>query len=887
MRVGFITGITALARPIPLLLTLLAMPGLASAQGNPGAPQSATGIGPQDCYWRGKTADVIVSACTAQLEKDPADGDALVKRGLALSDLGDFYRAHADLDAAVAIYTKADDYKLGNAYAARGALFLAQRDLPNAIADFTRAIERQPDEWLRYADRARALLATGDAKAALPDAERARSDSYGFAYPLLLRARIYLALGRRDDAVDDLRRAARLGSPPEDNDISKEIRHRMGAGPDGDYTEGAAERELARLGVTLVQPPAPHPIATPLPRGACKPGQASEEAAFAPTMLSIEPGDLRVGQPIHVRWTSPVGRRDASKPTYLIVATSSAVRFGGNGFFALGPGADGPAGLPFGREAMRAIVPLHTALSDTSGVVEILPYEAGPLAVDWSVAGLTTCGTWAGPPRHAEVGNVAAGAARLVVRNEFADAQPLFTIAAAKGPFAVQVFKSRVEVYDRSTNTLVIDRQGTLPTFSPTGRFLVLQPPAAETVEVIDLAARRVLGRYVAEALAWSHADSFLYVLGSREGWMRLVRTFHGARSDVAQTSIPQLGAQGSGDWDYARARHLLPDGDVDTHRAAGGNFGQAWDIWTFKLSTLTGTFSLQSNWGGGDTKLDPEIIVHDLTARTDPMPDEVIRRRYGSRFAAFGEAQQTFDKWEAGEPLWLTATRVQGGDTAEQRGRSPEQYARGLAAAAKELAPFTKTVTTATGRVAAKPGAHGTEIASARRPRRLKSRLRSTAEDPSWSNVLGAQLDHLPHQALPNWRPGKSDAELQAVTDELKRLYDPKVALFSFDRSVENRRYSTPAFFDPLKGPPPEAAEENNEPIAFNLAFAGRDLWRWELADGIYWLTQTVASGRNGYGFSFTLLNARRAAQTRFADLLAAARDVRGAKARGQGDPF
>src|SRR5262249_5070863 len=161
----------------------------------------------------------------------------------------------------------------------------------------TKAVERQPDEPLRYADRARALLASGDAKAALPDAERARSDSYGFAYPLLLRARVYLALGRRDDAVDDLRRAARLGPPPEDNDHSKQIRQRMGAGPDGDYTEGAAERELVRLGVALAQPAAPQPVAAPLLRGACKPGHASEEAAFAPTMLSIEPGDLRVGRP--------------------------------------------------------------------------------------------------------------------------------------------------------------------------------------------------------------------------------------------------------------------------------------------------------------------------------------------------------------------------------------------------------------------------------------------------------------------------------------------------------------------------------------------------------------------------------------------------------------
>jgi len=39
-----------------------------------------------------------------------------------------------------------------------------------------------------------ALLVSGDAKAALAEAERARSDSYGFANPLQLRACVYLAL---------------------------------------------------------------------------------------------------------------------------------------------------------------------------------------------------------------------------------------------------------------------------------------------------------------------------------------------------------------------------------------------------------------------------------------------------------------------------------------------------------------------------------------------------------------------------------------------------------------------------------------------------------------------------------------------------------------------
>src|SRR5262249_62150734 len=187
------------------------------------------------------------------------------------------------------------------------------------------------------------------------------------------------------------------------------------------------------------------------------------------------------------------------------------------------------------------------------------------------------------------------------------------------------------EVYDLSTKTLGIEGQGSAPTFPPTGRFLVLHAPEAETIEVTDLTARRVLGRCLAEGPAWSHADSFLYVLGSREAWMRVVRTFHGSRTDVAQSSVTPAGAQGSEGWHYTRARHLLPDGDVDTHRAAGGNFGHAWDVWRYKLSTLTGTLSLQSERGGGNAKLDPESFVHDLTSRIDTMTDDSLQHRYSS----------------------------------------------------------------------------------------------------------------------------------------------------------------------------------------------------------------------------------------------------------------
>jgi hypothetical protein len=49
---------------------------------------------------------------------------------MALSERGDFASARADLDAAVALYTETDDYRPGDAYAARGMMFLPSATFP-------------------------------------------------------------------------------------------------------------------------------------------------------------------------------------------------------------------------------------------------------------------------------------------------------------------------------------------------------------------------------------------------------------------------------------------------------------------------------------------------------------------------------------------------------------------------------------------------------------------------------------------------------------------------------------------------------------------------------------------------------------------------------------
>jgi tetratricopeptide (TPR) repeat protein len=856
---------------IALLISLFGSP---SAQG-----QAPAHVDPRECF-QGTVPESVIRACTAKLAEDPAEADALRKRAEAQTRTRAFHAAESDLDAAIAIHTrKKDDHDTAKDYGARGALFLAQRMFSKSIADFTKAIELAPDGEVYFVGRARALLESGDAKVALLDAERVRNDNYGHSFALLLRGRVYLALGRREHAIDDLRLAARLDAEPtQDDDLEAEYKNQVELIASGDYALGAALRELERLGVSpeeLTRPSEPAPL-LPDARQTCKQGAVAEANRFATASIVVEPGEARVGKPIKVQWSTPPGPRDVQRPAYLMVATPALVRFHGAGFFALAPGAKGPAGLRYAADRTRAIVPLHTAIAETSGIIEILPYAARPLGLDWAVVGLAPCGAWRTAEGHQEIAGIAAGEAQIAVRDEFGGDAPLKVVEAVNGPFAARVFKKRIEVYDRTTGALILDRQGALPRFSPTGRFISLKPPEAEVFEVIDLQTRRVLGRYVAEALAWSHADSLLYVLGSRESWLRIVRTLHGARIDVAETAIAAEGADGSEDWHFERARYLLPDGDMETYKGAGGNFGHSFETWNFRLSTTSGTLVMLETWRLAFRRvgfeIDPEIMVFDLTAHKPPMMDEIVRRRFGSRGLAFGEPQAALKRWDVGEQLILTAMQVQGGDGADAQ-KEVEPSVKELTNDDEDRAVLADMVVTPTGHSAGAPESTKQKLASASRAtaRRSATVLRAAGKDRSWSTVVGAGLDQLPHAAFASVRSGKAATALAAVAAELQPFFATKDAKFSFDPKIEHTSYFTQPFFDPNAARPNPYDEDpaSRKPADFNLAFEGRDLWKWVRGSETYYLTQTVGSGRSAYSFQFTLLGSYPGLKPRFVDLL------------------
>jgi len=83
-------------------------------------------------------------------------------------------------------------------------------------------------------------------------------------------------------------------------------------------------------------------------------------------------------------WVDPWAAQDCAGARYLILALPERVRFAGDGFMALAPGAAAPFGIDFAADRMRVFVPLH--LMQRSGRVSVLPYVIGPLAVDWRLA---------------------------------------------------------------------------------------------------------------------------------------------------------------------------------------------------------------------------------------------------------------------------------------------------------------------------------------------------------------------------------------------------------------------------------------------------------------------------------------------------------------------
>jgi tetratricopeptide (TPR) repeat protein len=119
-----------------------------------------------------------------------------------------------------------------NAYYARGLSYHLAEKHDRAIADYTKAIELNPNFTQAYNNCTWAYFKSGKPADGLPDAEKSLELQPDYPHGLDTRARIFEALGRREEAIADFRRAHSVGANDPDVQTSvKEALKRLGVEP--------------------------------------------------------------------------------------------------------------------------------------------------------------------------------------------------------------------------------------------------------------------------------------------------------------------------------------------------------------------------------------------------------------------------------------------------------------------------------------------------------------------------------------------------------------------------------------------------------------------------------------------------------------------------------
>lgn len=250
---------------------------------------------------------------------------------------------------------------------------------------------------------------------------------------------------------------------------------------------------------------------------------------------ALENASIQSGEAAVVHWKLKGDLApDCVAPLYLMLSMPKRVRFEGNGFLALAPGAAGPFGIRHKMHEMRIFIPLNIDESDFSGSVVIKPYQVGELRIRaelvevpiWrkTPAGIEdfdgrSAVVW--PLKEADLSlRVSPGIPEIVIYDSSDTREPDAIVASNSGEFILKQYDGYYRVIDRNTGALVAQRDGAASQFSFTSRFVATFLENRSALEVFDLYAGRVVASFrTAEEnihsrqidhVAWGSADSFI-----------------------------------------------------------------------------------------------------------------------------------------------------------------------------------------------------------------------------------------------------------------------------------------------------------------------------------------------------------------------------------------
>ena len=216
-------------------------------------------------------------------------------------------------------------------------------------------------------------------------------------------------------------------------------------------------------------------------------------------------------------WTAR--RMSQRVPAWIVVSADKPVRFGGDGFFALTPGALGPFGLAEGQGMHRAYFPLHNGTEIEQGALSIEPLEAGALTLRATLVGyLRQCQQEVPLMRGEWTVRVDPAQPRLVLRDIAANDPFPRIIDIPEFNRRIRLNDTRFILEDARDGTEIVAREGKKVRLSPTRRFVTLYDD--EFFEVIDAVDGKSLLHLKGQALAWWNADSF--VLSDYAPWAEI-----------------------------------------------------------------------------------------------------------------------------------------------------------------------------------------------------------------------------------------------------------------------------------------------------------------------------------------------------------------------------
>jgi hypothetical protein len=504
------------------------------------------------------------------------------------------------------------------------------------------------------------------------------------------------------------------------------------------------------------------------------------------------------GRPMIIGWES--SDATPSHSSKLVLRTTDKIRVGkANALVVRHAGR--------GRETPYATISITLIGSHSrSGAVEIIPFAAGEMAIQWTLEEIGNC------PGHRVSGAISAdvrpGPPQLLDREPVSGKLPE-TRRSLSGNYILQIYTQAFNVIDVASGDIIASRAGREPIFSPDGRFVIAQMQDDQVLEIWDVLGSTVIFRGSGTAVAFSHDDSFALVASWGQG-LTLVRTLQDEVKPVALSTDVSLTNRAENE----KPLYL----ETNTHLSGSdGYFGGDHEIYLDAAHDVI-AYRESTTWGpDGDTEYHAsEPLVRAISTGTS--------LRHFDPIAVSAVAKLIPADRDHEERSWLSDGELQivrqGNDDGPRASETSKSIPRSTNSRKSDTSGDTDRAFTIDGV-------------------RIKRDIRAALSELD----SAVEIDRI--EELEPLRVQDDPRAAKRLELELSHLY-PLGAVRFGDR--DDLIYGT----DPL----PDPANGTKDQKVIDLLEPGQFFWSWKDGEKRYWLHQTVEAGRRAAIGSFTLLS-------------------------------